>query len=106
MSEIKTNLDKLVEQTEKTLSGEGSPITICITAMKIVETFPNLKGSEKKTLVLDCVKNILQKIGANEIILEILPMVIDNLISVEKGELVIGNEKIETCCFSLCKRKD
>lgn len=98
------NLEKLVEQTEKTLSGESSPVTMCITAMKIVETFPNLKGSEKKQLVLDCVKILLQKIGANEIVLEILPMVIDNLISIEKGELVIGNEKIETCCFSLCKK--
>jgi hypothetical protein len=101
--EVKTNLDKLVQETEKTLSGEASPITMCITAMKIVETFPNLKGSEKKKLVLDCVKVLLQKIGASEIIIDVLPSVIDNLISVEKGEIIIGNEKLSGCCISLCK---
>jgi hypothetical protein len=98
-----TNLDKLIKKTEETMSGEFSPITVCITAMKIVETFPNLKGSEKKHLVLKCVEVLIRKIGGSELVLDILPLMIDNIISVEKGELVIGNEKVTSCCLSLRK---
>ena len=82
-------------------------LVITTNLMQIVEKYPKISGSQKKTLVVDVLKMFVGKNtdGENkEIILlyinTFLPSVIDTLISVDKKEMKIKTRKLFKKCFS------
>lgn len=79
--------------------------------MKIVDTFKNISGVDKKKLVililnkvidLNIVSNIEEKEMLHSFINNILPNVIDMMISIDKKEISIKLKEIKKCCFNFC----
>lgn len=72
--------------------------SICLNLMVIVETYPNLTGSDKKLLVLETIESFVNKkmMGKSSdypqlifIIQVALPMIIDMFIGIDKNNLKI-----------------
>lgn len=98
-----------------TLSKGDSPIrkeditTIVINLMQLVEKYPDLTGEQKKNLVIYVVKNFIKyktNKKEHEVLLTFvdifLPTLIDNLVSVDKKEIVIKLKKTFNSCFPCC----
>lgn len=86
-------------------------ISQSIYLMKIVDTFKNISGVDKKKLVililnkvidLNIVSNIEEKEMLHSFINNILPNVIDMMISIDKKEISIKLKEIKKCCFNFC----
>lgn len=100
-------LNKIIDEISKIEITPLNILNVCLVAMKKVETFPKLKGEEKKKLVLKAIEIVIEKTNLDNSVLNFIPSFIDNIISVEKGELKI-KEKITKslcCCFDLCIKK-
>ena len=103
---IYTSLSELVKG--KKLTTENT-IQIAVSLMKIVETYPDLRGSQKKALVLHVlkrfVKDSLDEEEEQALLMFIdlfLPTVIEALISMDKKEIVIKIKKGFKVCFKCC----
>ena len=70
--------------------------------MQLVERYPRLKGSEKKDLVIRGVQHIISKNGGNELIMGVIPLFIDNVVSINNGEISLNAPKN---LFSCCAKK-
>lgn len=98
------SVDRVVEQIESAIKNEKISVmnilTVCISAMQIVETFPNLKGEQKKEVVLKAVENILKRQEGDVQILSILPSFIDKAVSLDKGVVTISldTKNLTSCC--------
>lgn len=84
-------------------------IDICIKLMQLVEKYPNIKGEEKKRIVITVLKQFItdtliieEQLALLLFIEQILPSIIDTLISIDKKELTIkirkGFKSLFTCC--------
>ena len=109
MTEIlQYNVDSLVLSIEK-MVGDQKQInalniaTVCLNLMQLVEKAPNLKGSEKKKLVLDTIEKYLSTSGGDLGLLSVVPSFMDNMISLDKGTVTISltPENVETCCMGI-----
>ena len=103
---VYTSLSELVKGKKLTLE---NAMQIAVSLMKIVETYPELHGSQKKALVLHVLKRFVKDNmdGEEEQALLIfidlfLPTAIDALISVDKKEIVIKIKKGFKVCFQCC----
>jgi hypothetical protein len=95
-------LDILITSLDASIKGDLSALNIvnvCISAMQIVESFPKMKGNEKKQLVLAAIEKLIQKYGQDNALLSLLPSFIDEAIQIEKGKVVISVDK---GCLSKC----
>lgn len=85
----------------------GTIIMIMVDLMKIVDTYPNLNGSQKKQLVLEVLNLVIDELpmsedeqeGLKQLVEKTLPTVIDVVIDIDKKKLKI---KIQKCCNILC----
>ena len=87
-------------------------IVIATELMQIVEKYKGLTGSQKKMLIVNVIKKIVNnqtdsdetRIALNTIIDLTLPVVIDNLVSAMNGEIKFNKEKVQSffkkyiCC--------
>lgn len=96
------NLEKLLTDLGNVEISSDNLLEVCLKGMKIVEGFPKLKGEEKKKLVIQSIEVLLQKSGVDNNLASLLPYFIDNIISVEKGELKISAEKTVLGCLKFC----
>jgi hypothetical protein len=106
---MENNLDKVVVEIEKILSGQklglDNILSVCISAMKIVEGIPKLKGAEKKELVLKSIEIVMNRTDGDITLLTILSSFIDNAISIDRGQLKfnVKPKTIWNCCLGICK---
>ena len=110
----KQNIDILTKEIKDIIQGEKIKkediVTILLSAMQIVQTFPNMKGREKKALVLHVLSTIIneQVEDADEakllksIISFTLPSVIDTFIDLDKNKLKINDLKNKCKTFCCC----
>jgi hypothetical protein len=100
----KENLQKILTEFENTEISPLNIMDILLKLMKKAEVISNLKGEDKKRLVLEAVEFLLKKSNLEETFLKFLPNLIDSIISVEKGEIKIKENisKKLLCCFSKC----
>jgi len=92
--------------------GDGSltPInfaTTCISLMQNVESFTNLRGLEKKDVILRVFEKYIAEEQPDDIVLNIIPSFIDAMISVDRGEISIKikPEKCLAACFGCVSSK-
>ena len=103
-------IDTLVKEIENVSAGRISVINIlevCLNAMKLVESFPNLKGIEKKNMVIKAFDIVMTKTGSDPILINLLSSFIDGVINVEKGNIKIRLDPESTvkCCLGICASK-
>lgn len=78
---------------------------LVIELMQIVSRIPHMMGAQKKELVIDTLKYIVDETDAgswerfDSIIKELIPVVIDNVIEIQKGKLVVSKKLITPGCF-------
>jgi hypothetical protein len=84
-------------------------VLIATNLMQLVEGYPKLNGSDKKTLVIHILKRVVEDSleGDSEeaVIIFIdmfLPSVIDTIISVDKKELSVKMKKRFKSCVPMC----
>lgn len=82
---------------------------IVIELMQIVSQIPDMLGSHKKQLVIETLKYIVDETDAGAwdqfdgVIKEMIPVVIDNVIEIQKGKLVVNKKVTEVVgCFPCC----
>lgn len=74
--------------------------------MQKAQTYPELKGVEKKTLVMDVLSQRVEKDEVNISILSILAGFIDTIVDVDKGNISLSidaDEAVAACC-GICLR--
>jgi trans-2-enoyl-CoA reductase len=89
--EIKNNLIKIVTDNK-----DKDLFSLVISIMKVVEEIKGLKGLEKKDLV---VYSISQVLNADNDMKNLIESIIDNVISIDKGEIVINKKIKGLCCL-------
>lgn len=85
-------------------------ISVVVLLMQYVETYKELKGEEKRNIIIRVLKRfIADKIGNEEgaydinlLIKTTLPDIIDSLVAVDKKQLVIKTQKNVKNLFSCC----
>ena len=104
-----SNVKALYNQLNNLLHGQkltsSNIVTITLHLMQFVEKYPNIKGSQRKKIVIQVLKQfVADKVDdptEEENILLIIqmtiPSLIDTIISVDKGEIAIKTKK---CCES------
>ena len=97
----KTNFENLVKNIESILLNKDVNVVdiafLCLSSMKFVESIKELKGSEKKQLVIDAITHVFKIKEWNTDMLIILPSLIETIISVDKGIYKINKDGC--CCF-------
>lgn len=111
--------DKHVQQLYTTLLSllDGEKLTssnimsITVQLMQFVEKYPHIKGPERKSIVLNVIKQLVidtmdpsnQETKDIMSILDLtLPIFIDTIISVDRGELIIHSKQCFNSLFSCC----
>ena len=78
---------------------------VVIELMQIVSQIPDMMGAKKKELVIDTLKYIVDETDAGSweqfdgVIKELIPVVIDNVIEIQKGKLVVSKKVTPHGCF-------
>lgn len=101
-------VDQLVASIDSTLGPNGritslNLLSICINCMRLVESFPELKGIQKKDLVIKAIT----KMDSDSVIINMLPEMIDTVINLEKGTITVSQAVAETavgCCLGFCQQ--
>ena len=89
----------------------GNLVQVVVTSMEMVQVMDGFNGSRKKKVVIDSVTRFVDEkdlLGPMEdILLNLVPVMIDNLIAADRGKLVLHPQVTKTAmgCFSLCKKK-
>ena len=97
--------------SEETLTVENI-VTVVVQVMTLVEKYPNMKGAEKKNLVLHTLKlfaenEITEEETRNQVSLLLdftVPILIDTLVEVDRGEVKIRIPKSCGCLNLFCIR--
>lgn len=108
VSSLYQNFRKIVSTNDDITS--DNLIAFTIELMKLVETYPNLTGSQKKNLVLIVIELFVEdemKPGKSHddmilFIRQFLPHIIDKLIEVDRKQLFIHAKKLCQPCFFQC----
>lgn len=109
-------IDKLYNSLSRIVEGEKinttNVVSIVTNLIQIVEKYPDIKGEQKKLLLIHVLKNFVknnlddeEKIAVLTFIDLFLPSVIDTIISVDKKEIVIKMKKSFKVCFPCCFKK-
>lgn len=82
-----------------------SVIPVCLELMKFAERF-SIEGAQKKELVIAVLQELCTILGVNPALLVLIPVFIDSIISVERGNIVVSvkPENLMSCCFSFCSK--
>lgn len=109
-----TIVTKLYEETKRLLHGgkltPANIIIIVINLMKIVENYADLKGPQKKQVILEAINMLINDTNdnvedANDLMMLVkmtLPSVIDVIISVDRKNLRIKVKKAWKFLLSCC----
>lgn len=108
--EITSNADKIYSLINIFLKGEklteANILHIVLQIMKIVDKYPELKGEEKKQIIIDVLKKYVNENAEEErkatlltLIDLTLPVAIDTFIALDKSEMVIKFKKKVRTCF-------
>ena len=92
---------RLIEDLEKLQVHEFTPVnifSICVTLMQSIEQYPELTGPQKKEFVTKAMTTFAARLGAPELLLEVLSAFIDIAMSLNNKELVIERLKSLKCC--------
>ena len=111
--------NRTYQELKKVLGGEKltpSNVTIILVSMmQVVEGYTDLKGPQKKAVILDAINHLIddQVQDPNDknvlqiLVRATLPTVIDTLVSIDRRELSIKVKKVFNCilkcCYSMCK---
>lgn len=111
LSPFDIHFDMLLEDLEKIIgNGEINPMnvfSVTINLMQVTEGYGDLKGVEKKDLVLKVLKKFLENHGGdhigNDTLIGLLPSFIDAAIDLDKGEVTIkvNTKSMLACCSGL-----
>lgn len=99
----KDRVQLVIDKYESVTMTNMMPMVVDL--MQIVRDIPNLRGSEKKAIVIDCLKFIVDETDAGSwdkydaVVKELIPIVIDSLIEVNKGKLLFKNPVQGGCCI-------
>ncbi len=99
---------ELYAQFKELISKEGlTPLNIsriCVSLMQATERHTELKGHEKKELILNVVKRYADEDSGNfsSVFIDMLPDLIDTFVAVDKHRLVIANKEAKGCCIDIC----
>jgi hypothetical protein len=116
-NEISPIIIKLYKKIENIINKEDKLTTINIIQvttylMQIIETYPKLKGSERKEIILKVLIKYAKMNLSEEDYEEIkpfiditIPIIIDTIISVDSKEIVIQTKKCLTSCFPCINKK-
>jgi hypothetical protein len=91
IEQIKKDLIEIVTQDKN-----KDLFSLIVSVMKVVEQIKGLKGIEKKELVLYSITTVL---GSDSGMTDLISSIIDNVISIDKGEIVINKKLKKFCCF-------
>jgi hypothetical protein len=102
--------DRLCEKIETICSGKIDIKTvplILVYAMQIAEIARGLNGVEKKELVLYSIRRSIEKYVKTQdekdelqcLVDDVLPSMIDAIVSATKGRVLINNRRKFSCCF-------
>lgn len=104
---VENNVDQLIACINIAVGNEQitafNILSICINLMQIVEKFPNLKGSQKKELVLRALDAAISQRGGDKGLIALIPSFIDNAISIQNGNIQISvtPEEVAGCCIGI-----
>lgn len=81
-------------------------LVIALNAMQLVESLPNLKGQQKKDIVLQVMRAVLERHGGHNELMGLIPSFIDTTISVDRGDVVIKikPQEVVSCCLGLFQK--
>jgi hypothetical protein len=100
--------DRLVEDVENLVGDNGltplNLLSVCVNLMQTVENLPDLKGSQKKDLVVKVLEKCISGQEGDSVMLAMLPSFIDTTISVDRHEVEISldTEDVMSCCLGIC----
>ena len=114
MSDEKNNemINNAINSVEKLINNKISlenVLSVCIGLMQFAEKIPNMKGPQKKNLVISAMEAIITKFNGENSLLLVLPFFIDKIIDVENGNLHVSISQSccsQLSCFSFCKKKN
>lgn len=99
---------KIIEELSHTISFSGPsdfPKIIRL-AMELVEKQHDMKGPEKRQLVIDVVTFIVDKSDVCDVLLPMIPSIIDEFIDINDGKMEVDKkfkgsffEKVFKCCY-------
>lgn len=106
-------MDDIVSRVKGSLHGNVTPsgiVDLTIEIMKVLATFHDLPGREKKAVLLRVLKDLINETTDNhnneavritgDILEFVVPTLVDRLVSVENGQLAIN--KNVTGCTGKC----
>jgi len=99
VSEISSKISEFLGDNSITIV---NILSVCIFAMKTIEYYKNLSGSQKKDIVIESLRSVISRKNGDSSIVDILPSFIDTSISIDKRELQI-NINAEKCCLNFCQ---
>jgi len=102
-------LEDVTEELHNIIKDDGLTVSsissVLIKLMMFVERYKNLKGKDKKMLVLYVLKRIINESGDSDLISFVdllLPTLIDNMISLDKGKLKINKSTVIKALEKVC----
>jgi len=113
---VSTTVERLYEVIKNILQGgklnTTNVILILVDLMKVVNTYPDLKGHQKKTVVLSAINMLIDDQNDNvedaqalKILVSItLPTVIDVVVSVDTKKIKLGLKRSCTILTSCCSK--
>ncbi len=83
-------------------------LTIAISVMQLIEKNKEIKGAQKKAIVVKVFELYFAKHGGDTNVLALLPPFIDMAVSLDRGELTITitPEKLVACCYGIKPTKN
>ena len=106
--------ERMYEELKKVV-GDGkltttNVITILVSLMQTVDGYVDLKGAQKKAVVLEAilhlieeeVQDVTEKEQFKQLVLLTLPSVVDNFVNLDKKKLKIKTKKVINSCLSCC----
>lgn len=104
---ISVYVNQAYSEFTKTLNGEKltplNIVSLCLSTMQVAAKMVELKGLEKKQVVLSVFDRYIKENPDSSSLLVILPNMIDLFIKVEKQELKINMKPSN--CFKLCNKR-
>ena len=115
----KSSVENLYRELKQLLNGskltEGNVVSILISLMRFIDTFPNLRGYQKKLVILEAMNIMIDDqykddpehcLNLKTLVSMTLPGVIDAFVEIDKKKINIKIKKsinnLIKCCCSIC----
>jgi hypothetical protein len=103
---LKKLVPSITSMVENKSPSSADIINLLTSVMQMVETYPSLKGSEKKQLAIDIINEILDTHIKDEtlraslklVVTSTVPTVVDVIIKASKGLLELNKKCCPNCC--------